>query len=536
MSELKSVAVWHPDETVFTRWYDWFSSRGWMVIDVGDSVEEVPEVGIWVIAWNEQFHRPKLRTEFEIRRRKFPTEVWCASVARARFEDVSLDELSLFGLDDIFSDDPQEDDFVDERLDLALRNALLPASRHRVRSATHIGTKSNLVESISTLTGQLMRETDLNSLTFWLNSLSHGMRAWVRRSQDRIESLAGTLQMSDWTVEPSDKWGIPRRAKAHRWELQTKDEMAWWVPLAYRHRVIGYLELVFPSSLSADIEMGTLRAREWIPALISTLQEHSTLPKNASEVGHSPSNLAIAQILVDCARRAQRPLSTILLRTSELRERWIPNLSLRTSDVVVERSANETLLVLPETDLLSALTFLTRISDVWLPFDHVGISTLHQHGISLDELIRQATNQSLWETTSGRNSEWALYAEANYLQAMKHAERIFASAEASEDGKILMVVESLSSETLTALASGWEGIVVGTEISGELPIGWSWVKAASAPANIEIFVIASNGTYGFKGPAAEPNEPHSWMHTSDPRLVLQRWSQLTTEYLLGGER
>ena len=68
MSELKSVALWHPDEKIFASWHDWFSSRGWMVIDVGESVSEVPEVGVWLVAWNEQFHRPQVRVEFEVRR------------------------------------------------------------------------------------------------------------------------------------------------------------------------------------------------------------------------------------------------------------------------------------------------------------------------------------------------------------------------------------------------------------------------------------------------------------------------------------
>ena len=36
VSELKSVALWHPDEKIFASWHDWFSSRGWMVIDVGE--------------------------------------------------------------------------------------------------------------------------------------------------------------------------------------------------------------------------------------------------------------------------------------------------------------------------------------------------------------------------------------------------------------------------------------------------------------------------------------------------------------------
>ena len=81
--------------------------------------------------------------------------------------------------------------------------------------------------------------------------------------------------MDGWEEHPGDRWGLPRRSKAHRWQLQTKDEMAWWVPLAHRRRIIGYLKLVFPSSVSADIEVGVLRVREWVPALVRVLQEHS---------------------------------------------------------------------------------------------------------------------------------------------------------------------------------------------------------------------------------------------------------------------
>ena len=121
MSELKSVALWHPDEKIFASWHDWFSSRGWMVIDVGESVSEVPEVGVWLVAWNQQFHRPQVRIEFEVRRQKFPQEVWCASVARHHMDTVSLDELSLFGLDEVFCEEPLDEDLVEERLEFALR-------------------------------------------------------------------------------------------------------------------------------------------------------------------------------------------------------------------------------------------------------------------------------------------------------------------------------------------------------------------------------------------------------------------------------
>ena len=136
MSELKSVALWHPDEKIFASWHDWFSSRGWMVIDVGESVSEVPEVGVWLVAWNEQFHRPQVRVEFEVRRQKFPQEVWCASVLRHHMDTVSLDELSLFGLDEVFCEEPLDEDLVEERLEFALRFALLPASRPLAATVT----------------------------------------------------------------------------------------------------------------------------------------------------------------------------------------------------------------------------------------------------------------------------------------------------------------------------------------------------------------------------------------------------------------
>ena len=381
-----------------------------------------------------------------------------------------------------------------------------------------------------------MRETDLKAITFWLSSSAHGMRAWLRRSKDRIESLAGRVQMSDWEEAITDKWGIPRRAKAHRWEMQTKDEMAWWVPLSFHHRVIGYLELVFPSSLSADIELGTLRAREWAPILVSMLQRNSAVARKSDESGREGRAIEIAQLLIDCARRAQRPLSAILIRTPEPREQWLSSLSLRTSDLVVERSTIETLLVLPETTMLSALTFLTRVSSTWSSFEHVGVASLHEHGISLDDLIRHATTQPLWSTTSPQVKSWSRYAVTNNAQAMNHIERILSSAEASEDGKVLVVAESLDSDALYELSRGWEGIVVSTEVSGELPVGWSWVRTTNEPSDVEVYVIASDGTYGFKGPVAQPTEPLPWLHTSDPRLILHRWSQLTTQYLLGGEQ
>ena len=164
-----------------------------------------------------------------------------------------------FGLDEVFCEDPLDEDLVEERLEFALRFALLPASRHRVRNATHLGSKGNLAETVSALTGQLMRETSLRAITFWLKSPGQGVRGWLRRTEDRIESLAGSVRMDGWEEHPGDRWGLPRRSKAHRWQLQTKDEMAWWVPLAHRRRIIGYLELVFPSSVSADIEVGVLR-------------------------------------------------------------------------------------------------------------------------------------------------------------------------------------------------------------------------------------------------------------------------------------
>ena len=81
-------------------------------------------------------------------------------------DTVSLDELSLFGLDEVFCEDPLDEDLVEERLEFALRFALLPASRHRVRNATHLGSKGNLAETVSALTGQLMRETSLRAITF----------------------------------------------------------------------------------------------------------------------------------------------------------------------------------------------------------------------------------------------------------------------------------------------------------------------------------------------------------------------------------
>lgn len=535
MSELKSVAVWHPDPDVFARWYEWFSARGWMVIDVGDALEEVPEVGIWVIAWNEQFHRPKLRTEFQSRRRKFPDEVWFASIARSRFHEVSLDELSLYGLDDVFSDDPTADDFVEERLELALRSALLPASRHRIRNSAHLGTKHNLAEAISVFTGQLMRETDLKTLTFWLNTGAQGLRAWVRRSHDRIESLAGSVQMASWKPEAADKWGIPRRAKAHRWEMQTRDEMAWWVPLAYEHRIVGYLELVFPSSLSADIEMGTLRAREWAPALIAILEAHSARKKDTDLAPNNQSALEAAHLLIDCARRSQRPLCVVLIRSSVPAEKWLSKLRLRTSDLTVKRDASETLLVLPETTYLSALNFLTRISAVWNAFEHLGMAALHQHGISLEGLMRRAQGQPLWARREARDHDWAVYADTKTSQAMKHVARIMLSMDTCDEGKLLLVAAQLHGDSLVALSHQWSGIVVAHEIEGEIPRGWSWVRSTVTPSEVEIYVMAADGTYGFKGTVDSSDSTRPWYHTSEPRLVLHRWSQLTTQYLLGGE-
>ena len=127
-------------------------------------------------------------------------------------DTVSLDELSLFGLDEVFCEEPLDEDLVEERLEFALRFALLPASRHRVRNATHLGSKGNLAETVSALTGQLMRETSLRAITFWLKSPGQGVRGWLRRTEDRIESLAGGVRM-DLGGASRRRWGLPRRSR-----------------------------------------------------------------------------------------------------------------------------------------------------------------------------------------------------------------------------------------------------------------------------------------------------------------------------------
>lgn len=534
MSELKSVALWHPNQAAFAEWYDWFTALGWMVIDVGESVEEVPEVGIWLIAWNEQFHRPKLRFEFERRRRKFPKEVWCATVARSQFDEISLDELSLYGIDEVFAEQPERDDYVAERLDLALRSALAPASRHRVRTVLQIGMKENLAEAISILTGQLMRETDLKALTFWLMSPAQGMRAWLRRSEDRIESLAGSVQMESWEISPGDQWGLPRRSRAHRWQMQTKDEMAWWLPLTFERRVIGYLELVFPSSISADIEIGTLRVREWAPALVAILQSRSSSVKSNSVSDGSSSSLSTAHLLIDCARRAHRPLSVISFRGSGFDEAWLSSLMLRTSDLVVTRNAHNHLIVMPETTTLSALTFLTRISSKWDAFEEVGVASLHEHGVSLDDLVKHAAAQPLWRRADSADAlRWSPFSRGTVEEAVAHLTRIFRTTSVGEGGKLLVIGDDTTLRSLVELPSNWEGVFVSSNLDTEIPLGWNWVRSAREPREIEALVVASDGTYGFRGRSGPELVQNDWQHTSNPRLVLGRWSQLTTEHLLG---
>ena len=533
MSELKSVALWHPDEKIFASWHDWFSSRGWMVIDVGESVSEVPEVGVWLVAWNEQFHRPQVRVEFEVRRQKFPQEVWCASVLRHHMDTVSLDELSLFGLDEVFCEEPLDEDLVEERLEFALRFALLPASRHRVRNATHLGSKGNLAETVSALTGQLMRETSLRAITFWLKSPGQGVRGWLRRTEDRIESLAGGVRMDNWEEHPGDRWGLPRRSKAHRWQLQTKDEMAWWVPLAHRRRIIGYLELVFPSSVSADIEVGVLRVREWVPALVRVLQEHSESTSGQKADGGLPPGKQSAQILVDSARRAHRPLTVLLIGAKASSTQWLSKLSLRECDVVYELAPRQTLLVLPETTGLSALTLLTRLSETLTTLEQVGMASLHDDGVSLEDLIDRARNYPLWSGEQDGTENWAVFEQQSRHVTALHLARVWRSTHHYQEGRALFVTPKLDTEALCSLPDTWSGIVVSPELLGEIPPGWSWVPSKSVPASVEAFLLSSDGTYGVRGPGPSVTTEEAWEHSADSREVLTRWSQLTNEYLLG---
>ena len=145
------------------------------------------------------------------------------------------------------------------------------------------------------------------------------------------------------------------------------------MPLAHRRRIIGYLELVFPSSVSADIEVGVLRVREWVPALVRVLQEHSESTSGQKADGGLPPGKQSAQILVDSARRAHRPLTVVLIGAKVSPTQWLSKLSLRECDVVYDLAPRQTLLVLPETTGLSA-TLLTP-SETLTTLEQVGMAS-----------------------------------------------------------------------------------------------------------------------------------------------------------------
>ena len=276
--------------------------------------------------------------------------------------------------------------------------------------------------------------------------------------------------MDGWQDHPGDRWGLPRRAKAHRWQLQTKDEMAWWVPLAHRRRVIGYLELVFPSSVSADIEVGILRVREWVPALVRVLQEHSDTKSTQSAEASQSIGKQSAQILIDSARRARRPLTIVLIGSETSSAHWLSKLSLRECDVVYELAPGQTLLVLPETTCLSALTLLTRLSHTLTALEQVGMSSLHDDGVALEDLINHARNYPLWSRTKDTASTWTAFEKQSQNVTALHLSRVWRSAHQYQEGRALLVTPKLETEALSALPATWSGIVVAPEVVGEMPL------------------------------------------------------------------
>ncbi len=529
MSELKSVAIWHPESDSYSQWHTWFSSRGWMVVDAGDSVEAVPEVAVWVIAWNEQFQRSGLREQFQKRRRLFPNEIWCAVVLREHIDSLSVNEITFLGVDEVFAEPIAELDYVQERLDLALRQVQLPASRHRVRESIHIRSKTDLAESISALTGHLMRETDALALTFWLASGGQGLRAWLRRTQDRIEALGGSLRDPDWEEKPGDQWGIPRRARAHRWELTSKDEMAWWIPLVHRRKVVGYLELAFPSSLSTDIEAGCLRAREWAPVLVATLQGLRTGSNRQT------SQLSAANVLVDSARRSKRPLSVLSLRSPSDIGGVLRKIALRSSDVAHIANDQEAWVVLPETDRLAALLLVARMS-AQLEAVHIGLASLPEDGITFDQLGKFAHSDSIGESDDDDGTGWTRLAEGGIDEFKSHFDRVLSTLPAGERGRVVVVSGEPDVIELQALPKSWSGILVSRDRLSKFPERWRRAELSTSYGGIEVVLIATNGLYGVRSDRSEsPETGHFiWSHCAQPNLILRRWHELTQEFSLGG--
>lgn len=529
MSELKSVALWHPDHDSYSTWHTWLTTRGWMVVDVGDSVETVPEVGVWLISWNEQFQRSGLREQFEKRRRQLPNEVWCAVVPRDQQDSVSMSELAFLGIDDVFAEPMNDLDFLSERLDLAVRQVQLPVSRHRVRESIHIRSRTDLAESISVLTGHLMRETDALALTFWLSSTKQGLRAWLRRTQDRIESLGGSLRDPEWQVAPSDQWGIPRRAKAHRWELTSKDEMAWWVPLVHRRLVVGYIELIFASSLSADIEASCLRVREWAPALVDTLQ----VSRRMLEPHRSP--IVAANALIDSSRRAKRPLNVLSLRADNSIEDVVKGLSLRTSDITYTPNNLEAWVVLPETDRLDALLLVSRLSDQLNRVD-VGMASLPEDGITFEQLGRAASAHCMTNRHDDGDTGWALLVEGGTEQFQTHLRRMLTTLPSGERGRVVVVSGDRDHVELQPLPSSWSGILVCSERPSSLPERWRRTKLSTRHKGFEVVLIGTSGVYGVRSEQidSEIEGRYVWRHCAQPEIILRRWSRLNQEFSLGG--
>ena len=249
--------------------------------------------------------------------------------------------------------------------------------------------------------------------------------------------------------------------------------------------------------------------------------------------GGLPPGKQSAQILVDSARRAHRPLTVVLIGAKASSTQWLSKLSLRECDVVYELAPRQTLLVLPETTGLSALTLLTRLSETLTTLEQVGMASLHDDGVSLEDLIDRARNYPLWSGEQDGTENWAVFEQQSHHVTALHLARVWRSTHHYQEGRALFVTPELDTEALCSLPDTWSGIVVSPELLGEIPPGWSWVPSKSVPASVEAFLLSSDGTYGVRGPGPSVTTEEAWEHSADSREVLTRWSQLTNEYLLG---
>ena len=194
----------------------------------------------------------------------------------------------------------------------------------------------------------------------------------------------------------------------------------------------------------------------------------------------------------------------------------------------------QTLLVLPETTGLSALTLLTRLSETLTTLEQVGMASLHDDGVSLEDLIDRARNYPLWSGEQDGTENWAVFEQQSHHVTALHLARVWRSTHHYQEGRALFVTPKLDTEALCSLPDSWSGIVVSPELLGEIPPGWSWVPSKSVPGSVEAFLLSSDGTYGVRGPGPSVTAEEAWEHSADSREVLTRVVSVNKRISLGG--